>query len=507
MLDQIEICEQKRNRILFIIYLIYIIIMTQKPFEYSIFWIKNLESFGKKGFIDYIFYMSFHDIIDNLLMFLPFGIFLFCFLKKKKLSGFRRAAYPLFFGFLFSALMETGQLFLDRSATVFDVVANGTGTWMGYELGRGWHRLKETQFIKVMYGNKKGILFGGIGLYSVLLFLTLFVPPVRNHLNGWSDNYHLLIGNEEGLERPWQGDIALVALYNKRLSGQDIRNVYKQGMDFERDPDLKKGLVAFFPFCEGKGDTIFNRANDSSSVYLTGETIHWLPGGKGVRITGGEPLRSPEPAREIIAAIKETSQFSVEAWIRTDNFKQKGPARIVTLSEGTGGRNFTLAQQFDQIHLRVRTMQSGWNGSRISLRCGKAITDSRWHHVVATFDHGVERAAVDGRFLKQMVRIEDQYCPAMFGLGNGKIGGILFCLSFFFPLACLFMISANRNRIIKTGILITGFVAIVELTYFILFGQPFGWFFLFKVWFAAALGAIIVLVLNRGKPANMCPEE
>lgn len=494
--------KMKRNLILFTIYLIYTIIMTQKPFEYSVFWIDNLRSFDQKGFTDYIFYISSYDIINNILLFLPFGIFLFHFFKKKNLRGAHRVLFPLLIGFLFSAMLETGQLFLDRSATIFDLVANGTGAWLGYELGRIWTIIRKTALCQSLRSNRKRILYSVIFLYVCLLFVILMIPPMRNDLSGWSKDYHLLIGNEEGLERPWNGDIVLLALYDRQLNNQDIQALYKKGRDCNKVIEAENGLVGFFPFCGLSGDTIYNFAEDARSFYLTGENIQWLSDEEGIRIEKGNALRSPEPAEQLIEAFQKTSEFSVEVWIRTGNFEQKGPARIITISGGTGGRNFTLAQQLNQIHLRVRTMQGGWNGSDISLRAGDAITDKNWHHVVATFHRGVERVAVDGKHLRQMIRIDDHYCPDMFGLGKRKIGGFLFCFVFFFPLSCMLMYALNDRHIFKTGLSITGFVLFVQVIYYILYGQPFGWFFLLKTGLSAGMGILTVLELKRGKSAE-----
>ncbi len=44
--------------------------------------------------------------------------------------------------------------------------------------------------------------------------------------------------------------------------------------------------------------------------------------------------------------------------------RQRGPARIVSVSSDSGHRNLTLGQQGDALTIRLRTPSSGYNGEK-----------------------------------------------------------------------------------------------------------------------------------------------
>jgi hypothetical protein len=59
--------------------------------------------------------------------------------------------------------------------------------------------------------------------------------------SGWSDQFYLRLGNENGLAFPWKGSFYVVAVYNKALSADDITRNYSAG---PRD-DLKNGGISY----------------------------------------------------------------------------------------------------------------------------------------------------------------------------------------------------------------------------------------------------------------------
>jgi hypothetical protein len=65
--------------------------------------------------------------------------------------------------------------------------------------------------------------------------------------------------------------------------------------------------------------------------------------GNGLTLFGaGARLSSSGPATKITAPCKSANEVSAEAWIAPAVAEQVGPARIVSLSNGPNGRNFTL---------------------------------------------------------------------------------------------------------------------------------------------------------------------
>lgn len=61
-------------------------------------------------------------------------------------------------------------------------------------------------------------------------------------------------------------------------------------------------------------------------------------------------------------AIKKSNAITLEAWVTPADTVQSGPARIITLSNGIGSRNFTLGQSGDHFETRLRTTRTSDNG-------------------------------------------------------------------------------------------------------------------------------------------------
>jgi VanZ family protein len=83
----------------------------------------------------------------------------------------------------------------------------------------------------------------------------------RGDFSNWESSYVLNIGNEVTGDRPWVGQLFLVAVYNRALSEAEIQTNYAAGptADVANAPwygRVEDGLVAFYPFTEGKGEYI-----------------------------------------------------------------------------------------------------------------------------------------------------------------------------------------------------------------------------------------------------------
>lgn len=52
---------------------------------------------------------------------------------------------------------------------------------------------------------------------------------VAGDMNRWPDDCRLLVGNEVGGERPWRGEVALVALYSRALSDDEVTRNHAAG--------------------------------------------------------------------------------------------------------------------------------------------------------------------------------------------------------------------------------------------------------------------------------------
>lgn len=112
---------------------------------------------------------------------------------------------------------------------------------------------------------------------------------------------------------------------------------------------------------------------------------------------GPSRVASAEPATKLIEAAKASGELTIEVWLTPTESSQSGPARIVTLSQDSGQRNFTLGQEGRGFEVRLRTTATDQNGLP-SLKTPDGAVAERRQHVVFTFDrHGVGRLFIDGQ--------------------------------------------------------------------------------------------------------------
>lgn len=107
------------------------------------------------------------------------------------------------------------------------------------------------------------------------------------------------------------------------------------------------GLLALYTFKEGSGTAVRDQSgvDDPLDLHLAGrnaDPLQWLPGG-GIRFGGNGYLVSKESALKIIQKCRATEEITVEAWVEP-SAEADGPARVVTLSQGSSRLNFMLGQ-------------------------------------------------------------------------------------------------------------------------------------------------------------------
>lgn len=159
-----------------------------------------------------------------------------------------------------------------------------------------------------------------------------------------------------------------------------------------------RGLVAYYNLTSGRGKRVLDRSGYGEPLHLEIENAHelrWLEG-CGLVNTGESIVKSLRPASKIGRAAMMTDALTVEAWVRADEI-QTGPERIVTYSENTRERNFTLAQEGDRFVFRLKTTRTDDNGTPDRRSEAGAVRVGELQHVVFTRDaEGAERMYVDG---------------------------------------------------------------------------------------------------------------
>jgi len=156
-------------------------------------------------------------------------------------------------------------------------------------------------------------------------------------------------------------------------------------------------VIALYNFNEGSGTTVLDESGYDYPINLTIEdpaNTSWSA--QGLAINASTKLVSATASTKIHDAIVASGEFSIEAWVMNDNLTQDGSARIVSYSENTVNRNFTLGQEATQYELRTRTSTTSNNGHPELFSYG--VVANSLQHVVYTFDTstGNEYIYLDG---------------------------------------------------------------------------------------------------------------
>ena len=141
--------------------------------------------------------------------------------------------------------------------------------------------------------------------------------------------------------------------------------------------------IALFTFSEGTGTTTVDTGGVGNPITLQLQGTEWVEGG-GIRNVSGKAQASLDDSRKLFDMITAAGEYSVEAWLIPDNIDQDGPARIVSYSQDTAVRNFTMGQNANYYQLRNRSAGTGANGTP-ALEALDPPVDTVLQHVVMTF--------------------------------------------------------------------------------------------------------------------------
>lgn len=175
-----------------------------------------------------------------------------------------------------------------------------------------------------------------------------------------------------------------------------------------------EGLQALYTFHEGSGSIVHDVSGVGPALNLQiqyADTTNWITGG-GLRVTKPTLIRSIEAATKITDACRDTDEITIEAWVKSGDENQDGPARIVTLSADTSHRNVTLAQgpgrdrdernsvEKNAYLIRLRTSETDDNATRHKRqdrnRFGPVLYVERPRIKVTRLDHVVYTRSNDG---------------------------------------------------------------------------------------------------------------
>jgi glycopeptide antibiotics resistance protein len=448
-------------------YLFYLGVLTLAPFHPSLHTVRLLLRSGPLDILQDLVYFSPVDMINNVLLFLPFGFLVpLAFPERFGGNSANHLVRTAGAGLGLSACIEAAQLLLPgRSTTINDILMNGLGAIVGFRLASVWASTSRPNPV-LGTRRKKQAAAGLAAAYGLGLGVLLGWPAARNGLQPWREGYPLLVGNETSGDRPWNGVIRELSLCEGRGPGP--------GKKAGRAGEVGGSCLVRFDFREGRGDTVRSTV-PGKAFRLASPGLEWLGPGGGIRLSGGRFLKNVESADFITRSLRAASRMTLSVTVRAGNADQTGPARIVSLSGGTQERNFTLAQDGADLVFRVRTAQAGPNGNWKRAVAPSVLGDGRWHRIEAVFNRGYSGIIVDGEPAGRSLRVPDDYVPDSLGMGDSRLSVVLFWLAVLMPFGYLVSRLFDRKWRRPAGAAAAAlFFVLVRLSALYFLHQPFG---------------------------------
>ncbi len=159
-----------------------------------------------------------------------------------------------------------------------------------------------------------------------------------------------------------------------------------------------------------------NTLDSSGEVELRGEAK--ISEDEQMDLTGGAFLTKGVNDK-LLEACQASNQLTLECLVTTDNLDQSGPARIISFSNDSTHRNFTLGQNGNRFAVRIRTPRTGANGRGGEFSFSKIEAGKPTHIIVSYFDRNVY-CYIDGELVHVSNGIQGDFSnwelyPLLFG--------------------------------------------------------------------------------------------
>lgn len=367
-----------------------VLIATLYPFNFSgvneFSWRYFLLSFNNSS--------SFQDQVNNILLFMPLGFSLAIISQSRIRKITLQIILVILASLALSLTVEILQIFLpSRMPTPADLFNNTLGGFFGFISFYIYHvrslRLTVNKIATSRASKSNQHILGCFIAYILFSLLLSLLWQSTTNLSNWDVNYPLVIGNERTGDRAWQGYISEIYIADQAIASHQIEQVLSNSSYLE---NLGNDLLAHYQF---QGQCCYSdQTGKSPQLVSTVKSIDQHTNA-GVLLSADYWLQTSAPVTELNKKISQTSEFTLSTIIATANTKQYGPARIISVSDNSLRRNFTLSQQDDLLDLRLRTPITGENGSEIQLHIPHIFDDTQWHHLVITYAGGNLRIYID----------------------------------------------------------------------------------------------------------------
>lgn len=328
------------------------------------------------------------DFFTNILLFVPFGFCLAWLINVRGIRELVGIAIIFITSLGFSTIIEFLQLFLERRfSTQSDIVANSLGGLLGGVLFSLFYLsilISPSKRYEIL--SPKRLLFLFVGYFTFVTCITLSLFDTTT-LSNWNRSFPLIVGNEATGDRPWQGYVSQLAIFDRVLTKENIEQFLTKG---NFTVESQNSLLADYQ--------LFGKENYSDRLKLLPDlswqgdlapkyrkqSVKTLAAGS-VSLTANRWLQTLISPSLLTERVSKTSQFTVCTTVSTKESEQIGPARIVSLSKNPTLRNFTLAQQNANLVFRVRNLLMGKNGANFEFLLPNAFTNTDYHRIAASY--------------------------------------------------------------------------------------------------------------------------
>jgi VanZ family protein len=407
--------------------LFFIFIITLFPLEFS--FKETLEQADPYSFILGKGETDRQDVMANILLFIPFGLGLGgVFWRKVKFRLWKMLGTIFITCFVLSYSIELLQIFQPgRFPSIYDVLSNSTGGLFGTMCFLLWEHINLRKRFLV---------------YVSVTYIISVPLQMQTNLSNWDITFPLLIGNELTEDRPWNGYISDIFIADKALLKDGVSQTFSEGKLYDLFSD---SLVALYHM-----DSSGNFHDETGHLPdIVGRRESWdIQQLKGGFVNHNNWLHTAMPVEYLTQRVKHTSQFTLGITVASDDVKQSGPARIISVSKDTVQRNFTLGQQETDLVVRVRTPLTGDNGANPQLIVPAFFPTEEPKNLIVTYNGSVLRLYVDR--VSNFYEFEFTPLAALFSYyfnlqsSHLRIYKILYYVTIFMPLGILLALIIDR---------------------------------------------------------------
>jgi hypothetical protein len=372
-----------------------IFIATISPFNFVIPDQLSWQSIAR-GFT---FGSNLKDYWQNILLFIPLGFSLSIVVANQQ----KQARIILIIGFFLSAILSTTveltQFFLPtRVSNLTDIIYNTAGGTVGSFIY--CIRVNICLFISaIITGNFKRLSYQDILMaiagYCLMIGLLFLILLFSVNLNNWSENYYLVIGNEVNGGRPWNGYINSFYLSDRGLDTSEVIETLAANNTLADESNLIVALnfsdyqLKYQDKSQKIPDLLWQteklNSNTSTSIFENINLNNQTFNKQFISVNSQQWLKTKNPATYLNNRLKDRDEFTISLNVATTSLNQGGPARILSLSEGTNYQNMIIGQKDTDLHFRLRTPITGRNPVYPEFVIPNVFNDLNFHQILITF--------------------------------------------------------------------------------------------------------------------------